>query len=56
MKLTTEKILRQLPLGETSEWEFMEFLFSDYHPVQPKRDALADEVAAIANTKGGFLL
>lgn len=56
VKLTTEKILHQLPLGETSEWEFKEFHFRDNHPIQPKRDALADEVAAFANSRGGYLL
>ena len=49
-------IARQLRLGEDSYWEFKKIEFRDDRPIAPKRDDLADEIAAFANAGGGVLL
>ena len=56
MTISTEDIKRQLQLGEDSAWEFKQIEFSGNRPVGPRRDELADEIAAFANTDGGVLL
>lgn len=43
-------------LGEDSRWEFKELVFRGDRLVGPKPDALADELAAFANGRGGVLL
>ena len=56
MSHSDEQIIRQLRLGEDSHWEFKQIEFSGNRPVNPRRDDLADEIAALANTDGGTLL
>ena len=56
MSHSDEEISRQLRLGEDSHWEFKQIEFSGHRPVDPRRDDLADEIAALANTDGGILL
>ena len=56
MTISTEDIKRQLQLGEDSAWEFKQIEFSGNRPVGPRRDELADEIAAFANADGGVLL
>ncbi len=56
MSHSDEEISRQLRLGEDSHWEFKQIEFSGNRPVDPRRDDLADEIAALANTDGGTLL
>ena len=56
MSHSDEEIIRQLRLGEDSRWEFKQIGFSGNRPVNPRRDDLADEIAALANTEGGTLL
>ncbi len=56
MPITTEDIRGQLGLGEDSYWEFKQVEFRADHPTAPKRDDLADEIAAFANAGGGVLL
>ena len=52
----SDDIKRRLRLGEDSGWEFKQIEFSGDRPTSPKRDDLADEIAAFANAHGGVLL
>ena len=56
MMYSDDEIRRQLRLGEDSNWEFKEIAFADNRPRSPRRDDLADEIAALANASGGILL
>lgn len=56
MNFRNEEIKRQIRLGEDSYWEFKEIMFTENVPKSPRRDDLADELAAFANTDGGVLL
>ena len=56
MSYSVEEIERQLQLGEDSQWEFKEIVFAGIVPKSPRRDDLADEIAAFANASGGVLL
>ena len=56
MNHSNEDIARQLRLGEDSGWEFKQIEFSGNRPTSPRRDDLADEIAAFANSDGGVLL
>jgi len=56
MKIDDSDIRNQLSLGEDGSWEFKEVVFAGNHPKEPKRDRLADEIAAFANAKGGVML
>ena len=56
MKYATENLAQRLRLGEDSDWEFKEIRFRGDRPVAPRRDDLADEIAAFANAGGGTLL
>ena len=56
MNFSDEEIKRQIRLGEDSHWEFKEIVFTGNVPKSPRRDDLADELAAFANTEGGVLL
>ena len=52
MNFSDEEIKRQMRLGEDSHWEFKEIVFAGDVPKSPRRDDLADELAAFANTDG----
>ena len=56
MNYGAEDIVRQLRLGEDSRWEFKQIEFRGNRPHSPKRDSLANELAAFANGHGGVLL
>ena len=56
MNFSDEDIRRQIRLGEDSHWEFKEIQFVGNVPRSPRRDDLADELAAFANTDGGVVL
>ena len=56
MMYSDDEIRRQLLLGEDSNWEFKEIAFAYNRPRSPRRDDLADEIAALANASGGILL
>ena len=56
MNFSDEEIRRQMRLGEDSHWEFKEIQFEGNVPRSPRRDDLADELAAFANTDGGVVL
>ncbi len=56
MNFSDEEIKRHIRLGEDSHWEFKEIVFTRNKPKSPRRDDLADELAAFANTDGGVLL
>ena len=56
MNYRSDDIARQLRLGEDSGWEFKQIEFSGNRPKSPRRDDLADEIAAFANSDGGVLL
>ena len=56
MTYTVQEILDQIEAREDSRWEFKQVEFAGNKLRSPKRDALADEIAALANAKGGFLL
>jgi len=46
----------RLHLGEDEFWEFKEVRFRENRLIGPRPDALADELAAFANGRGGVLL
>ena len=56
MAVGTDDVHRQLRLGEDSRWEFKQIEFRGDRPVSPRRDDLADELAAFANARGGVLV
>ena len=56
MNFSDEDIKRQMRLGEDSHWEFKEIEFAGDVPRSPRRDDIADELAAFANTDGGVVL
>ena len=56
LSYSDEDILRQLDLGEDSHWEFKRIESAGTCPSRPRRDDLADEIAAFANARGGVLL
>ena len=56
MNFSDEEIKRHIRLGEDSYWEFKEIVFAGNVPKGPRRDDLADELAAFANTDGGVVL
>ena len=56
MAVSTDDVRRQLGLGEDSRWEFKQIEFRGDRPVSPRRDDLADELAAFANARGGVLV
>ena len=56
MRYSDQNILRQLQLGEDSLWEFKQVAFAGDRLTSPRRDDLADEIAAFANAEGGVLL
>ena len=51
-----DDIRRQLRLGDDSRWEFKRTGFTGQRPTNPRRDDLADEIGAFANSRGGILL
>ena len=56
MTVSDAEIRRRLRLGEDSAWEFKQMEFEGDRPTGPRRDDLADELAAFANASGGVLL
>ncbi len=56
MNFRDEEIRRQIRLGEDSHWEFKEIEFVGNVARSPRRDDIADELAAFANTEGGVVL
>ncbi len=51
-----DEIRRPLRLGEDNRWEFKEIVFAGNRSTRPRRDDLADEIAAAANAQGSVLL
>ncbi len=51
-----EELLRKIRLGEDTSLEFKAVSFSGERVSDPRRDDLADEIAAIANTHDGVLV
>lgn len=56
MNIADQEIRLRLRLGEDSGWEFKQVDFSGDRPTSPRREDLADEMAAFANANGGVLL
>ena len=56
MTVSDAEIRRRLRLGEDSAWEFKQMEFNGNRPTSPRREDLADEMAAFANANGGVLL
>ena len=54
--MTDEDLLRRIRLGEDATLECKSVLVSGGSVKQPKRDAFADEVAALANSRGGTVV
>ena len=54
--MTDENLLRRIRLGEDSTLEFKSVLVSGGSVRDPKRDAFADELAALANSRGGTVI
>lgn len=52
----TEALARRIRLGEDSTLELKRILVSGSRVADPKRDDFADEVAAMANSRGGTLV
>ena len=53
---TPEELLEKVGLGEDTSLELKAIRFKGYRVAEPKRDDLADEIAAIANTHDGVLV
>ena len=53
MTFSDKELKRQLSLGEDTQWEFKQIVFSQSRPRSPSRDDLADEIAAFANAGRG---
>ena len=51
-----DKLLRQLALGEDSRVEFEEVVFTGSRVCEPRRQRIANELAAFGNTLGGALI
>ncbi|MCY4160146.1 MAG: putative DNA binding domain-containing protein [Bacteroidetes bacterium] len=56
MNITDLEIRHRLKLGEDSRWGFKQIEFRGNHLISPRRDDLADELIAFANSNGGILL
>lgn len=56
MNYTIRAILDQIEAREDSRWEFEQVEFAGGKVRSPKRGALADQIAAFANARGGILL
>ena len=56
VNFTAKEVLEQIAAREDSRWEFKQVEFVGKRVRSPKRDALADEIAAFANAGGGVLL
>ena len=56
MVVSDTEIQQRLRLGEDSGWEFKQVEFKGNRPTSPRRNELADEMAAFANASGGRLL
>ena len=56
MPIDVSRFWRQVQLGEDSELEFKEVRFKGGRVSSPKRSAVADELAALANSPGGRLV
>ena len=56
MKYPPGEILDRLALGEDSGWEFTEVRFAGERLKGPKRNDIADEMAAFANSDGGVVV
>ena len=56
MTVADSELRKRLRLGEDSGWEFKQIEFSGDRPTSPRRNDLADEMAAFANSNGGILL
>ena len=56
MPIDESRFWREVRLGEDSELEFKEVRFKGNRVSSPKRDAVADELAAFANSPGGRLV
>ena len=56
MPWDSDSLLQQLELGEDSRVEFKEAVFAGNRVREPRRDSIADELAAFGNTLGGTLI
>ena len=56
MLWTSARLLKQTELGEDSRVEFKEVVFAGGSVSAPRRDQVADELAALGNTIGGTLI
>lgn len=56
MMWTSERVLRQIELGEDCRVEFKEAFFRQGRIRAPTREAVADELAALGNSLGGILV
>ena len=54
--MTDEALLRRIRLGEDSTLEFKSVLVSGGSVKGPKRSDFADELAALANSRGGTVV
>jgi len=55
-KISDDELLQRLSFGEDQRWEFKQIHCKGDQPVSPKREDLADEIIAFANSDGGTLL
>jgi len=56
MPWDSDRLLQQLELGEDSYVEFKEVVFAGNRVREPRRESIADRLAAFGNTNGGTLL
>ena len=52
MNYTAKEVLDQIAAGEDSRWEFKQVGFAGRKLRSPKRDVLADEIAALREREG----
>ena len=53
---SAEELLRHIRLGEDTSLELKTVVFRGARVAEPRREDLADEIAAIANTRDGVLV
>lgn len=51
-----DRLLQQLTLGEDSRVDFKEAIFERGHVREPRRERIANQLAALGNTVGGTLI
>lgn len=54
--MNSDELLRRIRFGEDTELEFKQVFLAGTRIKEPKRNAIADEISALANARGGTLV